>query len=270
MEKPMASTKLAVQMFTVREFTKTPEDFKTTIEKIAAMGYTAVQISAVGCLNDGLIDAKGIKEILDANNIKCIATHRNVLDLINKTDEEIQLHKDLGCDYAAFGGLFGTEPYPQTIEGYRKFLADAKEPIAKFKAAGIMFGHHNHAHEFFRPELGGPRLYDILIDEGGDDLKIEADLFWVWHGGESPITHIRRCPNRVSVIHLKDKAFYYDEKNPNGIAPIGEGNMPWEDIIPVCEEMGVKWYCIEHDVCPRDPFDCLKSSFNYLNSKFGL
>lgn len=266
----MSSTKLAVQMYTIRDFTKTVDDLKASIEKIAKMGYTGVQVSAVGCLNDGLISASEIKSILDDNGVKCVATHRNLVDLLNKTDEEIQLHKDLGCDYVAFGGMFGNEPYPQTVAGYRKFLADSKDAIAKFKAAGIKFGHHNHAHEFLRPELDGPRLYDVLIDEGDDDLMIEADLFWVWHGGESPIKHIKRCPNRLDVIHLKDKAFYTDEKNPNGIAPIGEGNMPWDEIIPACEKMGVQWYCIEHDVCPRDPFDCLESSFKYLNYNFGL
>lgn len=262
--------KLAVQMFTVRDFTKTAADLAVTLDKIAAIGYKAVQVSAVGCINDGSVSAAGVKKMLDERGLACIATHRGFDQFTKDVAGEVAFHKALGCDYTAIGGLFGDKPYPQTVAGYRQFLSDAKPVIAELKRNGIRFGHHNHAHEFFRPELGGPRLYDIIIDEGGADLMIEMDLFWAWHGGASPVQMLKRCLGRIDVIHLKDKAFYYAENNPHGIAPIGEGNMPWDEIIPECEKMGVKWYCIEHDTCPRDPFDCLKSSYNYLSGRFGL
>ena len=32
-------------------------------------------------------------------------------------------------------------------------------------------------------------------------------------------------------------------------------------------EVGVKWYAVEQDQCFRDPFDCLKSSFDFLRTK---
>ena len=44
------SDKLAVQLYTVRDFTKTAADFAASLEKIATMGYRAVQISAVGAM----------------------------------------------------------------------------------------------------------------------------------------------------------------------------------------------------------------------------
>ncbi len=263
------SAKLAVQMYTVRDFTKTEKELAQTLKKIAKIGYTAVQVSAVGCINDGSVTPEKAKKMLDDNGLKCIATHRGLDGFTKNVQSEIDFHHALACNYTAIGGIFGDKPYPQTLAGFRKFMSDARKFIPKLKAAGILFGYHNHAHEFFRPKLGQPRIYDILIDEGGDDLHLEMDLFWVWHGGESPVKMIKRGKGRVSVIHLKDKAFYRDEKNGAGIAPIGEGNMPWDEIIPACKKNGVKWYCIEHDVCPRDPFDCLASSFRYL-SKFGL
>lgn len=262
------TSKLAVQMFTIRDFTKTAKDLQESLKKCAAMGYTAVQVSAVGALNDGSVSSPELKRMLDDNGLKCVATHRSWDELLNNTANEIQIHHDLGCDYAAIGGIPG-DKYPPTLADYRRWVKEAKGVIARLKPEGIRFGHHNHAHEFFRPEPNGPRLEDILIDEGGADLMMELDLFWVWHGGECPEKIVQRCKGRVPVIHLKDKAFYRDEKNPNCIAPIGEGNMPWDRIIPVCESCNVGWYCIEHDVCPRDPFDCLKSSFNYL-TKMGI
>lgn len=261
--------KLAVQMFTVYKCIKDEETLIQAFEKISAIGYSAVQLSAIECINNGTIPPKRIKHLLDNHGLKCIATHRNFEQLRNNTDVEIDFHQILGCDYVAIGGIFGDKPYSQTPEGFRNFLSDARPVIKRLKEAGISFGYHNHDHELFRYLSDQPRLLDIIIDEGGDDLMLEMDLFWLWHGGESPAKMIRRGKGRVNVIHLKDKGRFNDPENPNGICAIGEGNMPWEEIIPACEDSGVEWYCIEQDYCARDPFDCLKSSYEYL-SKFYL
>nr|MBC8228977.1 sugar phosphate isomerase/epimerase [bacterium] len=44
----MSKSVLAAQLYTVREFTKTPADIATTMKKVSEIGYEAVQLSAVG------------------------------------------------------------------------------------------------------------------------------------------------------------------------------------------------------------------------------
>ena len=39
---------LAVQLYTLREFTKTPTDIASTLARVAKLGYRAVQASALG------------------------------------------------------------------------------------------------------------------------------------------------------------------------------------------------------------------------------
>ena len=51
------------------------------------------------------------------------------------------------------------------------------------------------------------------------------------------------------------------------IAAVGEGNLAWDRILPACEAAGVEWYAVEQDVCRRDPFDCLRSSFEFLTAR---
>ena len=169
----------------------------------------------------------------------------------------------LGCDYAAFGGIFGDDA--TNPQAYRRFVAEAAQVIPRYLAAGIRFGHHNHSHEFVRPERHGASLEDILIDEGGADLMLELDLYWIEHAGFNCVRILERCHGRVPVIHLKDKEVVAGEGPV--IAPIGEGNMDWDNIIPACEAAGVRWYAVEQDICRRDPFDCLKSSYDYLRAK---
>jgi sugar phosphate isomerase/epimerase len=252
-------------MYTVRELTKSAADLAATLKKISAMGYPAVQMSGVGAMSgdNPEVDPQTARKMLDDNGLKCVATHRPWPRLLDNPDAEIEFHKTLGCDFTAIGGI--PRDYEQSLGGYRQWVEDAKPVITKLKAAGIQFGHHNHAHEFYRPERYGMTLEDVLIDEAPGDLMLELDLYWVEHAGLNCVPLLERCHGRVPVIHLKDKEVV--PQDAPRMAPIGEGNMHWDGIIPACEKAGVQWYAVEQDNCYRDPFDCLKSSFDFLTSK---
>jgi sugar phosphate isomerase/epimerase len=263
--------KLAVQMYTVRDFTKTATELAQTLEKIRDIGYPAVQLSAVGAMNgeNPEVSAQQARKLLDDNGLKCIATHRGWGDLVNNTQKEIEFHQTLGCDYTAIGSIPG-DYGKDGADGYRRFVQDAAPVIEKLKAAGLRWGYHNHAFEFARTsEIGAnwqkgaaPRtLYDIFIEEGGPDFLLEMDVYWVDHAGANPERVIERCKGKLPVIHIKDKEMAGNEPV---MAPIGEGNLDWAGLIPALEAAGVEWYAVEQDVCRRDPFDCLKSSFEFL------
>ena len=132
------------------------------------------------------VDARSARRMLDDNGLRCIATHRSWESLAGRTEAEIAFHQELGCGYVAIGGI--PEAYgAQGAEGYTRFIADAAPVIARLQAAGIGFGHHNHAHEFVRVEPGAPRtLFDILIEQGGADYLLEVDVYWAWHAGVDP------------------------------------------------------------------------------------
>ena len=105
---------LAVQMFTLREHTKTAAEFADSLKRVSDMGYPAVQLSAVGCMNGDSpeVDAATARKMLDDNSLTCIATHRPWSNLVEKLDEEIDFHKTVGCDYIAIGGI-GPKEYEQ-------------------------------------------------------------------------------------------------------------------------------------------------------------
>jgi sugar phosphate isomerase/epimerase len=259
-------TKLAVQMYTIRDFTRTADELKASLERISAIGYQAVQMSAVGAMNGASpeVDAAEARKMLDGNGLRCIATHRPWDALAQDTDAEIGFHHQLGCDYAAIGGLPGGY-HDRGADGYRQFLEESAPVIARLKKAGIRFGYHNHSHEFQRIGPGQKTLYDLFIDLGGSDFTLEVDVFWAIHAGVSPARLMERCAGRVPVIHLKDKEVV--PKDGPVMAAIGEGNMDWDIILPACENAGVEWYAVEQDVCRRDPFDCLQSSFEFLHAR---
>lgn len=260
------SSQLAVQMYTIRDYTKTARDLAESLKKIQDLGYPAVQLSAIGAMNGDRpeVSAQEAKRMLDDNGLKCIATHRSWDDLAHRTEAEVVFHKTLECDYTAIGGI--PESYGrQGAAGYAQFVKDAVPVIAQLKAGGVRFGFHNHAHEFERIGPGRRTLYDILIEEGGPDFLLEIDVYWADHAGVNPVRLFERSHGRVPVIHLKDKEVV--AKEGPVMAAIGEGNLDWDGILPACADAGVEWYAIEQDVCRRDPFDCLRSSYAFLTER---
>ena len=259
-------SKLAVQMYTIRDFTQTPEGLAESLEKIRKIGYEAVQFSSVTAVEsaNAPVSTAQLRRMLDDNGLKCIATHRGWDALSHRIEDEIAFHQALDCDYVAIGGLPGG--YGESgAEGYRKFLHDSAPVIAKLKEAGIRFGYHNHDFEFRRSGEGRSTLYDIFAAEGGPDLMLEVDVYWVQHAGANPARLLRENTGRVPIIHLKDKEVV--AKDGPVMAAIGEGNLDWDGILPACAEAGVAWYCVEQDVCRRDAFDCLRSSYDYLSGR---
>jgi sugar phosphate isomerase/epimerase len=209
------------------------------------------------------VSAQEARDLLDRNGLRCLATHRSWDDLAQRTDAEIAFHHTLGCDYVAIGGIPGSYG-ARGAEGYAQFVTDAAPTIARLKAAGIRFGCHNHDHEFRRIGPGRRTLYDILI-EAGADFTLEIDVYWADHAGINPVRLFERCAGRVPVIHLKDKEVVAGEGPV--MAAIGEGNLDWEGILPACQAAGVEVYAVEQDICRRDPFDCLRSSYEFLKDK---
>ena len=66
----MAKTMIAAQLYTVRDFMKTPEDMAKSLKKVKALGYGAVQLSG-----NGPIDNKDMKKLCDDAGLIIAATH---------------------------------------------------------------------------------------------------------------------------------------------------------------------------------------------------
>lgn len=253
---------LAAQFYTLRESTKTREGFEDALARVAAIGYQGVQLSAVGCMNgtDPEVSAEHARGLLDKFGLKCVATHRPVEALRDEVAKEIAFHEALGCTYTAIGGV--RWPYGASPSSYRQFLSDFAPSVSKLKASGIRFGVHNHDYEFQKDPESGGLCYDILID-AGQDIQLEVDTYWVQHAGLDPVSLLSRIPGRIAAVHLKDKEVV--EGAGPVMAPVGEGNLDWPAIIEACKGGGTEYLIVEQDECRRDPFDCLRSSYEYLH-----
>lgn len=250
----MDGTVLAVQMYTLRDFLKTPQDIAASMKKVREIGYKAVQISGLGP-----IEPTELKRITDGEGLTICATHQSWDLLRNEPEKVIEDHSIMDCKVTAIPSL----PAEYRNEaGYHRFAKEASAVGERLAKDGITVAYHNHSFEFER--FGTETGLGILFNESDPaHLAAELDTYWVQHGGADPIDWIRQMKGRLPVIHLKDMVI---QDNKQIMAEVGEGNLNWPGIIEACKEVGVEWYIIEQDTCQRDPFESLAISLRNLQA----
>jgi sugar phosphate isomerase/epimerase len=241
-------TTIAAQMYTLRDFTKTPADIASTLKRVKKIGYDAVQLSALG-----KIDPKELAKILQGEDLICCATHVSLERMRDETAAVIEEHRLWNCKYTAIGGFFPNAP---KAADWPKFAKEFSEVAAKFRGSGVRVGYHNHSHELAR--FDGKVALQTLLDHFSPEIWMEIDTYWIQHGGGDPAAWIAKVTGRIPCVHLKDFAIDSD-RNPL-MAEVGEGNLNWPAILQACRAAGVEWYIIEQDICQRDPFESLAIS----------
>ncbi|GHC07926.1 sugar phosphate isomerase/epimerase family protein [Cerasicoccus arenae] len=242
---------VAAQLFTLREFTKTPEDIAQALKKVAEIGYQAVQVSGFGP-----IENSEVVRLCAENGLTIAATHESGEVIRKEPAKAVQKLKELGCIYTAY-------PFPAGVDfeseqSVNELIADLENACKVFTEAGMVLTYHNHAVEFLR--MGKTTILDKIYSECS--IQAELDTYWVQAGGCNPEAWVRKLKGRSPLIHLKD--FKMTGHHEHTFAEIGYGNLDFKGIIAAADEAGCQWFMVEQDVCPGDPFDSLKMSFDYI------
>jgi sugar phosphate isomerase/epimerase len=250
----MKTDQLAAQLYTLRDHTQTPEALDVTLGRVRAIGYRAVQVSAIGP-----IEPRALAELLRKNGLACCATHTGLDRLQNEPDAVIEELKLWDCQFTAVGGFFPDNP---TAELWNRFAHDFNQIAERFKGTGITLGYHNHSHELVKFE--GKTILQNLVDRLDPAVAFEIDTYWITHGGGDPAWWIRNVAGRIPCVHLKDMGIRRPREQI--MMEVGEGNLNWPAVLDACRTAGVEWYIVEQDTCHRDPFESLAISFRNLSA----
>lgn len=250
----MKKSQIAVQLYTLREYLKTPADIAETLKKVKKIGYDAVQISGMGP-----IDEAELVKMLNGEGLVCCATHENGAKIVTETDWVIERLNKLNCKYTAY-------PFPHKIPTSAaeamSIAAELETAAKKMAAAGQVLTYHNHDIEFMK--FDGQTMLDIFYTNA-PTMQGEIDTFWVQHGGANPTSWVNKLKGRLPLLHLKE--FGIHERKIT-MMPIGCGNLEWSSILPAAEKGGTEWFIVEQDSCLIDPFESVKISLDYLVANF--
>ena len=250
----MKINQVVAQLYTVRDYCQTPAEIATSLKKVRAIGYTAVQASGLGPIAE-----EELARICRDERLTLIGTHENGEKILNEPQAIIEKLKKLGC-------LYTTYPYPGGIK--LDTLADVKAFAARLNAAGkvlhdggFILTYHNH-HVEFRRVKNTTALELIYKHTDPRYLQGEIDTYWVQFGGGDPVAWCEKLKGRLPLLHMKDYAI--NAENKVVFAEVGNGNLDWKKIVAAAEKSGCKWFMVEQDICSGDPFDSLRQSFEYI------
>jgi sugar phosphate isomerase/epimerase len=255
----MKIDQVAAQLYTVREHCRTADDLARSLARIRAIGYRAVQLSGVGPIPEA-----EVRRILASEGMTACAAHDDGATLIDNPQKVIDRLLALGCTATAY-------PWPHlplTTEAEARRLAEGLERSgAALAKAGLTLCYHNHAIEFRKVGEAGRRrtILELIYDETSPaHLQGEIDTYWVQAGGGDPVAWCRRLGGRLPLLHLKDLGVR--EGNQATTMEVGEGGLDWPAILAAADAGGCRWFIVEQDQCPGDPFDSLASSWRHLSA----
>ena len=251
----MKKSQLAAQLYTLREFLKTPADVAKALPKVREIGYEAIQVSGMGP-----IDEAELVKIANDCGLTICATHEPGKVFFEDYTKVIERLKKLNCRYTAY-------PHPHTPLTDKKTVlevaAGLNQMALDMAKEGITLCYHNHACEFARVE--GELILD-LIYKNAPALSAEIDTFWIQAGGQNPVEWIKRFPGRQPLLHLKEYGICNNERK---MFAIGNGNLNWQEIIKAGTDCGVEYFIVEQDDCNGvDPFVELANSYKYISENF--
>lgn len=251
--------KLGIQLYTLRNFTKTPEDFLATMDKCAKIGYRYAQVSGVG----PEVNAAVIRKAIENTGMEVVITHTPFDKIKDETEKVMEDHASFGCKIIGLG--CAPQEYVHTAEGFRRF-ADVVAPIAeKMKKAGMVFSYHNHYMEF--EKNNGRHIVETFIENTDPEaVKLTADVYWLHYAGLDECAWLAAHKDRISCTHFKDMGVHEGKQS---MIEVMEGNLPYLNILDTCRKSGLTYHFVELDETRIDPFDAVSISYqNLMNTGF--
>lgn len=256
-------SKIALQMYTVREFTENEADLRATLFRLTSLGFVRLQYSV-----PRFMTPDSFRKLLDEYGMRIDHIYCPVSDLNEKYSELVSQCELFGVRYICVDSIPGGMITP---EGFAEYSGILNRSGALFAPHGIKLLYHFHNFEFI--SCGGYNGIDIFLKETDPDcVLILPDTYWIAAAGISPADFLMKYSNRIRYVHVKDYAVVRQNADGSVIrfAEVGEGNLDWQNIIAVCESFGCESYAIEQDNCyGRDPFECAALSMRNLR-RFGI
>ena len=264
-----AKKSIGLQIYSLGgELTK---DVPAGMKQLKQMGYSTLELAGYNNGKINGVDMMEFKKMAEDAGLKITSSHVNpptgeytpdtrntIMEYWKKTADD---HAKLGVKYLVQPG----QPRTRSVEEVA-YVCDVFNEAGKIvKAAGIPFG--NHDFEFAKVVPGGTgavfgrhnkgeKIYDLFLKDTDPDLVFfEMDVYWTVIGQNDPVEYMKKYPDRIKLLHIKDRAI------------LGQsGFMNFEMIFKQAYQIGVKEYYVELEGMPdgRTQFAGVKGCADYL------
>jgi sugar phosphate isomerase/epimerase len=255
-----AKKEIGLQLYSVREEIEKNPNFDEILQKIAALGYTGVE--AAGYKDGKLykLSPQEFKSKVEKAGMQVLSSHAtkalspqelasgDFSESLKWWDQCIAAHKAAGMKYIVTPWM----DLPKTSKELETQCRYLDAVGAKCREQGILYGYHNHAHEFKKVE--DKVMYDYMLEHTKpENVFFEMDVYWAVIGDVSPVDYFNKYAGRFKALHIKDHR------------EIGQSGMVGFDaIFNHVDKGGLKYLFIELEETHNDIYTGLEQSIDYL------
>lgn len=258
---------IGLQLYTVRDAMQ--KDPAGALKKVAGLGFNTVEgATYTGTQQFYGMDAKAFALLLKQERLAMPSSHymlgeakMNGSDikgtLLHEWDKAVDDAATVGIKYMVCAYLMEDER--GNLDHYKQLAERFNKAAEVCKKAGIQFCYHNHDFEFQQQD--GQVPYNVLLQNTDKDLvKMEMDIYWVKKAGLDPIALMKEHKGRFPLWHVKDM----DKTPAKAFTEVGNGSIDFKEIFKHAGDAGMKYFFVEQDQCPGDPFVSITQSIKYI------
>jgi sugar phosphate isomerase/epimerase len=263
-----------IQLYSVRDDMK--KDPSGTLKQVSDIGYKYVE-------HANYVDRKfygysptDFKKLLDGLGLQMKSGHtvmgrdawdESKNDFTDKWKYTVDDAAVVGQEYVISPWL--DESYRKDLDGLKRFLAVFNKSGELCKKSGMKFGYHNHDFEF-NTNVGGMRLYDIILKETDPSLVIQQmDMGNMYGAGGRALDLLKQYPGRFKSFHVKDEIKSDNKDSMEGYEStvLGTGVIPVKEVLDIGKKTGDVHFIIEQESYQgKAPLDCAKQDLQVMKS----
>ena len=272
--------KTYLQLYSIKD--ETAKDFAGALKRVAEIGYTGVEFAGG---NYGGYSAGDMKKMLADLGLEALGSHIRS----DQVPGHVEYAAELGLKYI-IDPMANTGTYEEAMATAEKLNAMGK--ICKDK--GIIFGYHNHRHEFMESKDG--TLMDTLILNTDPSLVcFQLDVGWAAcascnvpefikkYAGRFEMIHVKECSTAAGPAKMPDfSKFPRDENGRPQIPPeiikqfqeqakwnvaAGKGIIDWNAVKDAALAQGAKAFVVEREYdYAGNIFTCVEEDYAFLKN----
>lgn len=240
---------------------RTPGSMATALADIAAAGYTGVEMFD-GNVADHADQPAVLQGLLADAGLELVSVYTGgnfvyadlLDDELHRVTHAADLARQFGASNLVVGG--GARRASGTTEADYRALAAALDRVTDIaEQRGLTACYHPHLSTI----VESPDELDRLMPR--TRIGFCPDTAHLVAGGGDPAALIRRYPDRVRHVHLKDVSL-----EPLAFLPLGQGVVDFADVRAALLEIGYDgWLVVELDSYDGDPAEAAQLSKAYLD-----
>jgi sugar phosphate isomerase/epimerase len=220
---------------------------------VSEIGYRFIQIQWISAE----VPAGFIHEALQETRLECVGTQDYYDMVVGELDKVVEMNVLWGGSYICVSGI--PERF-RSAEGCLEFAKELNQLAKRVEKRGKVLNFHSRQVDVMR--FGERNSLEVVLEHTREPVQFLLDVYHLVKAGLEPVEWIHKVEGRNDLIHFKDMKVRQDGSEV--LTPVGQGEIGWEEIFRACEETGVKYGFAEQETWEKDPFECLRESYEYI------